>query len=138
MATPRILIDTNVVLDVLQAREPFYEASKRLLAAAESGRVQGMIAAHTVTTLFYLIAKDKSSAQAHATITNLLQFLKVTSVDHATIEQALNLPYRDFEDAVQMMSAAQSKCDFLVSRNKDDFKPALLPVVSPVDFIATL
>ena len=138
MATLEILIDTNVVLDVLQAHELFYEASKRLLAAAESGRVQGMIAAPTVTTLFYLISKDKSSAQAHATITNLLQFLKVTSVDHSTIEQALNLPYRDFEDSVQMMSAVQSKCDFLVSRHKDDFKPGLLPVISPVDFIATL
>ena len=138
MAAPKILIDTNVVLDVLQAREPFYEASKRLLAAAETGRVQGMIAAHTVTTLFYLISKDKSTGHARATITNLLQFLKVASVDQSTIEQALNLSYPDFDDAVQMMSAAQSKCDFLISRNTDDFKPALLPVLSPVDFLTAL
>jgi predicted nucleic acid-binding protein len=138
MAAPKILIDTNVVLDVLQARIPFYDASKRLLAAAETGRIEGMIAAHTVTTLFYLISKDKSTAQAHATITNLLQFLKVASVDQSTIEQALNLSYQDFEDAVQMISAIQSKCDFLVSRNKDDFKPALLPVISPVDMLSVL
>jgi predicted nucleic acid-binding protein len=138
MAVPKVLIDTNVVLDVLQAREPFYEASKRLLANAEIGKIQGIIAAHTVTTLFYLISKDKSSAHARATITNLLQFLNVASVDQSTIEQALNLSYQDFEDAVQMMSAVQSKCDFLVSRNKDDFKPALLPVLSPIDFLAAL
>jgi predicted nucleic acid-binding protein len=138
MAALRVLIDTNVVLDVLQVREPFFEASKRLLAAAETGGVQGMIAAHTVTTLFYLISKDKSSGQARTTITNLLQFLKVASVDQSTIEQALNLSYPDFEDAVQMLSAVQSKCDFLISRNVDDFKPGLLPVLSPVDFLATL
>ena len=138
MATPKVLIDTNVVLDVLQARQPFFEASLQLLAAAETGDIQGLVAAHTVTTLFYLISKDKSTAQARATITSLLQFLGVATVDQATIEQALNLECRDFEDAVQMMSAVQSKCDFLVSRNTGDFKPALLPVLSPTDFLTTL
>ena len=134
----KVLIDINIVLDVLQARKPFFDASSQLLAAAESGRIRGMVAAHTITTLFYLVAKDKSIAQAHATITSLLQFLSVATVDQATIDQALNLEYQDFEDAVQMMSAVQSKCGFLVSRNTGDFEPALLPVLSPVDFLATL
>ncbi len=135
---PRVMIDLNVILDVLKAREPFYEASAALLGAAETGSIDGYIAAHSVTTLFYLIQKGKSSAEARATITNLLQFLKISPVDQNTIEQSLNLDYRDFEDAVQMMSAVQCRADYLITRNIKDYQPALLPVIQPVDFLGAL
>jgi predicted nucleic acid-binding protein len=135
---PIILIDINILLDVLQIREPFYEASTRLLALVESGQVKGYIAAHSITTLFYLIQKDQSSAQARASITSLLQFLEIAPVDQNTIEQALNLDYRDFEDAVQMISALQCKAEYLITRNISDYQPALLPVIQPVVFLGTI
>jgi predicted nucleic acid-binding protein len=135
---PVVLIDLNVLLDVLQKREPFYKASASLLAAVETGRVQGYVAAHSLTTLFYLIQKGKSSAEARATITSLLQFIKVAPVDQSTLEQALNLDFKDYEDAVQMISALQCKADCLVTRNTKDYQPALLPVMQPVDFLGTL
>ena len=135
---PIVLIDINVLLDVLQMREPFYEASARLLALTEAGRIKGYIAAHSITTLFYLIQKDQSSAQARANITSLLQFLEIAPVDQNTIEQALNLDYRDFEDAVQMISALQCKAEYLITRNVADYRPALLPVIQPVDFLGTI
>jgi predicted nucleic acid-binding protein len=135
---PSILIDLNILLDVLQKREPFYETSAGLLATVETGRVEGYIAAHSITTLFYLIQKGRSASDARAMITNLLQLLKILPVDQGTIEQALNLDYRDFEDAVQMISAVQNKMDYLVTRNTKDYQPALLPVVQPVDFLSML
>jgi predicted nucleic acid-binding protein len=135
---PSVLIDINVLLDMLQKREPFFETSAGLLAAVEAGHVQGYIAAHSITTLFYLIQKGRSSADARATVTNLLQFIKIVPVDQSTIEQALNLDFRDFEDAVQMISAVQSKVDCLITRNIKDYQPALLPVMQPVDFLGTL
>lgn len=135
---PVILIDLNIILDVLQKREPFFEASAGLLAAVETGQVEGYVAAHSITTLFYLIQKGRSAADARATITNLLQFIKVIPIDQATIEQALNLDYRDFEDAVQMIAAVQSKMDCLITRNIKDYQPPLLSVLQPVDFLSTL
>jgi len=135
---PSVLIDLNILLDILQKREPFYETSAGLLAAVETGRVQGYLAAHSLTTLFYLIQKGKSCAQARATITNLLQFIKIARVDQSTLEQALNLDYPDFEDAVQMICAVQCKADCLVTRNVKDYQPALLPVLQPVEFLGTL
>ena len=123
---------------IRQKREPFYETSASLLAAVETGRVQGYVAVHSLTTLFYLIQKGKSSAQARAMITNLLQFIEVAPVDQSTLEQALNLDFRNFEDAVQMISAVQCKADCLVTRNTRDYQPALLPVMQPVDFLGTL
>ena len=135
---PIVLIDVNILLDVLQKREPFYDTSAHLLASCETGRVKGYIAAHSITTLFYLIKKDRSAADARATITNLLQFIKIAPVDQNTIEQALNLDYRDFEDAVQMISAVQCKADCLITRSVKDYQPALLSVLQPVDFLGTL
>jgi predicted nucleic acid-binding protein len=135
---PAVLIDLNILLDVLQKREPFFETSAGLLAAIETGRVRGYVAAHSITTLFYLIQKGRSASDARAMITNLLQFIKVAPVDQSTIEQALNLDFRDFEDAVQMVSALQCKADCLVTRNARDYQPALLPVMQPVDFLSTL
>lgn len=134
-AKPAILIDINIILDVLQKREPFYSASAGLLALVETGLVKGFVSAHSITTLFYLIRKDRSAAEARATITNLLQFLEIIPTNQATIEQALNLDYPDFEDAVQMMAAVQSKADCLITRNLKDYQPALLPVMQPVDFL---
>jgi predicted nucleic acid-binding protein len=135
---PSVLIDLNILLDVLQKREPFYEISAALLATVETGRVKGYVAAHSVTTLFYLIRKDRSAAEARATITNLMQFIKIAPVDQSTIEQALNLDYGDYEDAVQMISAVQCKADYLITRNVKDYQPALLTVLKPVDFLGTL
>lgn len=135
---PRVLIDLNIILDVLQKRDLFYETSARLLALIETGQVEGYVAAHSMTTLFYLISKDRSVAEARAAITSLLQFFKVASVDQNTIEQALNLDYRDYEDAVQMISALQAKLDYILTRNVKDYSPALLPVLQPVEFLANL
>lgn len=139
MAAPiKVLFDLNVILDVLQKREPFYADSARALACAEAARVQGFVAPHSLTTLYYLYAKDQSSAAARVTLTSLLQFLSVAPVDGTTIEQALNLPYRDFEDAVQMMAAVQSKADYLVTRNGRDFQPAMVPVIQPAELLAQI
>jgi predicted nucleic acid-binding protein len=138
MTKPAILVDINVILDVLQKREPFYTASAGVLALLESGAAEGYIAAHTITTLFYLLQKGKNSSEARATITRLLQFLKIAPIDQGTIEQALNLGFHDLEDAVQMICALQCKLDFLITRNVKDYRPALLPVMQPVDFLETM
>jgi len=135
---PKVLIDLNIILDVLQKREPFYAASARVLACAETGLVEGIVAAHTLTTLFYLVAKDQSVERARIALTELLQFLSVASVGHATIEQALNLPYGDFEDAVQMMAAVQAGAQYLVTRNVQDYKAGPLPVLRPAELLALL
>lgn len=134
----RVLFDLNVILDVFQEREPFYETSAQLLSHAETGKIVGYVAPHSLTTLFYLIEKDQTSAHARVAITNLLQILEVATIDQSTIEQALSLPYRDFEDAVQMMAAVQCKAEYLVTRNVKDFQPAPLSVVQPSELLTLI
>lgn len=134
----RALFDLNIILDVLQEREPFYEISAQLLAVAETGNIKGFVAPHSLTTLFYLIEKDQSHSHARVVITSLLQVLEVATIDQSTIEQALSLPYRDFEDAVQMMAAVQCKAEYLVTRNVKDFQPAPLSVIQPGELLALI
>lgn len=134
----KVLIDLNVVLDVLQRREPFYDMSAGVLAAAETGMVEGWIAAHSLTTLFYLLARYQSAERARVALTDLLTFLSVAAVDQVVIEQALNLPYPDVEDAVQMMAAVRSGVRYLVTRNVRDYGMGPLPVLQPVELLAVV
>jgi predicted nucleic acid-binding protein len=138
VTTPRVLFDLNVILDVLQRREPFHTMSARVLACAESGQVEGLVAAHSLTTLFYLVSRDQSADQARVILSELLRFLSVAAVDGPVIEQALNLPYRDFEDAVQMMSAVRAGAAYLVTRNTADFRTGPLPAIEPAELLALL
>jgi predicted nucleic acid-binding protein len=130
------LIDLNVILDTLQRREPFYATSARVLACAETGLVEGLVAAHSLTTLFYLLSKSHSADRARVVMIELLRFLAVAAVDGAVIEQALGLPYRDFEDAVQMMAAARAGAHYVVTRNVKDFDLGPLPALQPAELLA--
>lgn len=134
----RVLLDLNVILDVLQRREPFFENSARVLALAETGVIKGLVSAHSITTLFYLYAKAQSANEARVAITDLLQFLSVATVDQRTIEQALALPYKDFEDAVQMVTAIHAAADYVVTHNVADFKMGPLPAIMPAELLALL
>lgn len=129
-------MDLNIILDVLQRREPFYEMSARALAAAETGMVEGWIAAHSLTTLFYLLARHQSAEHARVALMELLSFLSVAAVDQVVIEQALKLPYADFEDAVQMMAAVGSDVQYLITRNARDYRLGPLPVLQPAELLA--
>lgn len=134
----KVLVDLNLLMDVLKKREPFYESSANVLDLIEAGKVTGFVASHSLPTLFYLLKKNQTTEYAKAIITNILQILKVAPVDQSVIEHALILNYQDFEDAVQMMCAVQCKVDYLLTRNIKDFKPPLLPVLKPVEFLALM
>jgi predicted nucleic acid-binding protein len=134
----KVLMDINIILDVLQRREPFYHMSASVLASVETGRVAGCVAAHTLTTLFYLLEKYHSADHARAALTQLLILVSVAAVDQGVIEQALNLPYEDFEDAVQMMAAVHTGAGYLVTRNPRDYKSGPLPVLLPAELLALL
>lgn len=135
MTKLHVLFDVNVILDTLQEREPFYEVSAQIMSLAEKGIIEGYISVHSVTTLMYLLSKDKSPELAKVVLTSLLQFLKVVKVDQSTIEQSLNLSFKDFEDAVQVIAALQSNLDYLVTRNPHDFLLSPVPVLQPIELL---
>ena len=132
----RVLYDVNVVLDVLADRNGHAEASSAALALAERGRVQGVIAAHTVTTLHYLLERDLGRAKARRVLTALLGILDVEPVDGDRLRHALGLAWRDFEDAVQAACAESAGADYLVTRDTRGFKGSAVRVIAPSELLA--
>jgi predicted nucleic acid-binding protein len=138
MAELCVLVDTDVILDVLAHRQPFYPHAAGVWAAVENGRVRGLVAAHSVTNLHYLIARHTSRQKAILAVADLLRVFSAAAVDQTVLYQALALGWADFEDAVQACAAAQAGAQYLVTRNAADYPAAPLPVLSPQDFLNIL
>lgn len=134
-AKPRILVDLNVVIDVIQNRQPFYKDSAGVLDAVVRKKAAGWLAAHSLTTLFYVIGRYHNRVAAATALTTLLQSFTVAAVDDAIIRQALSWGWADFEDAVQMAAAAGAKVDYVVTRNPGDFVGGPVAVVQPGAFL---
>ncbi len=139
MATKtQVLVDLNVIIDVLQNRQPFYEDSAGVVDAVARGEVVGWLAAHSVTTLFYVISRTRNRETAVQAVTSLLEWFTVAKVDDTIIREALSLSWKDFEDAVQMASAGAEGVDYLITRNIKDFQSGPVPVIQPAAFLALL
>lgn len=134
----RVLVDLNVVLDVVQNRQPFYEDSARVLDAVVRQEAVGWLAAHSVATLFYVITRLRNRETAVAAITSLLDAFVVAAVDDQVIRKALSWGWADFEDAVQMSAAVGANVDYLVTRNPRDFQSGPIPVIQPAALLAIL
>jgi predicted nucleic acid-binding protein len=134
----RLFIDINVVLDVLANREPWVEDSGAVLSLLDDAEVEGLIAAHSVTTLYCLASRHLGHKPAVAALIDLLEHLSVTPLDEDILLRALSLGWDDVEDAVQGVSAQRANVDYIVTRNPSDFEAASIPVVTPKQFLATL
>lgn len=134
----RILLDTNIILDVLMAREPHYQNSAKVWATVETGQAEGYLAAHTFTTLHYLYARATDKPNANNKIARLMQIFAVASVNQEVIQRALALNWPDFEDAVQMAAAEHIKADGLLTRDPKDFKGGNVRIWQPGEFLAIL
>ena len=134
----RVLLDTNVVLDVLLQREPHVEASAAVLAVVESGIVTGLLGATTVTTIFYLVEKALGARRARKHVETLLSLCEIAPVGEDVLREALTLGLPDYEDAVLHVAARQAKAQGIVTRDQQGFKRAELPVYTPDELLATL
>lgn len=130
----RVLFDLNVVLDVLARRQPHYADAARLWAYVESGHIEGLLAAHSVTTLFYLLRRHLGLPQAKGALHDVLRVFRVAAVDQDVIQAALILDWNDFEDTVQATAAKTAGAAYLVTRNESDFSGGPIPVVHPANF----
>lgn len=134
----RILFDTNVVLDVLLERRPHVEASALVWAAMETGSVVGLLAAHAVTTIHYLIRKEKGASRAKQAISAILNVFEVAAVDGAVLQEALQLTFSDFEDGVTAAAAKQAGCECVVTRDPKGFRGSPVRSLTPEAVIPLL
>ncbi len=132
----KILFDVNVVLDVILERAPWVDDSASLLDAAERRKVAGYIAGHTITTVYYIVARASGARRAATAVTDLLRIVKIVPVDGTDFAQALVLGMPDFEDAVQAAAAAKAGADYIATRNGKDFKSSPVKPRTPGELLA--
>ncbi len=134
----RVLLDTNILLDVLLDRAPFVTDSSAIWAACDAGQIVGAIPASTLTDIFYIARRTTDLATAQIAIGLCLATFDICPVDRATLERAAALPGADFEDNVQLACALIAGLDAVVTRNDKDFSAAPIAVLTPAALIAKL
>lgn len=134
----RVLFDTNVVLDVVLEREPFKDVAADLVSKVERGNLIGVLGATTLTTIYYLSAKQFGKLRARSTVSDLLSLFHVAPVDLSILVRAAESALEDFEDAVLHEAGIAVGVDAVVTRDPGDFQGGLISVLSPQQLQAYL
>jgi len=134
----KVLLDTNIIVDVAIEREPFFGDSEQVLTFVEEGRIEGYISASTFGDLYYIIRRDKGRNMALEFLSNIATFCQVATVDRAAITMALTANFRDFEDAIQYGTARVNQLDAIITRDVADFPVTTPRIITPAQLIQEL
>lgn len=132
----KIMCDTNVILDVLLEREPFFEYSYKILEMCENKTLNGYISASSVTDIYYLVRKHTHSNDiAYNAVGKLLEIVKVCSVTNENVLEAYQKKAKDFEDCLVATCANSIQCACIVTRNKKDFEEFDINLFTPEELL---
>ena len=134
----KLLVDTNVILDVVLQRAEWVENSAALLDAIARGRATGYVSSHSVSTIYYITARANGRRAGKTAVADLLEICDIVAVGTADFQRALAMDLEDFEDGVQAAAALHVGADCLVTRNEKDFKGAPVPARSPAEVLPLL
>ena len=131
-----VLVDTNVLLDVLAKRHPFYPASAKIWELAESGRIAAKISAISFNNTYYVVERLRDSGKAREAVQLLRDEFETVSLTPQIVNQSIDSEISDFEDAIQFFSAIHAAASVLITRNCDDFPKDILGIQTPEEFLA--
>ncbi len=131
---PLTFVDTDIVLDLLARREPFYAAAAELFSRAETGRTALAASSLTFANLFYFLRKQVTAHQAQEVLHSFKQLVTVLPVDDAIVEQALSDGFTDFKDALQYHTALNAGCTTLLTRNGRHYRKATISILTAEAF----
>ena len=136
----KILVDTNVLIDYLAGRKPYYEDADRVIRLCIEHKIKGYMAAHSVTDMYYILRKDyKESSVRRIMIKSLFDILDVSGINRDVLVNALDREdFEDFEDCVQDECAEMVAADYIVTRNVKDFEHSKIPAIAPDEFLKLL
>ena len=138
MATAKLLIDTNVILDVLCNRTEFVGNSSLVWKLCETGRAEGYISALSVPNIVYILRKEPDPEKTKRVVTQLLMIFRVAELTSDDLLSAAEMYSSDYGDALQMVCAERIKADMIITRNIRDFKDSPVAAVTPDAFIGEL
>lgn len=132
----KILIDTNVLLDYLLEREPYFEDAKKVVVSCVDGKIKGCIAAHSIPNMFFILRKDYSAKERREVLSNLCLIFDVEGIDKTKLLSGLaNEDFTDFEDCLQMECAKSYGADYIVTRNVTDYVKSEVKAIEPLNYL---
>lgn len=134
----RLFIDTNIVLDLLGHRNPFYESIARLATLADKERVTLVVSPISFATVNYFLSKFETAKIAREKLRKFKIISEICKLDEHIIEKGLNSSFKDFEDSLQYFSALDSDCDIIITRNGKDFKKSSLPIMTAEEYLKSI
>ncbi len=134
-----VLLDTNIIMDALQERQPFDIAAKKILLLGQSGKIDCCFTANAATDIFFLYSKARNMKEANAVLGFLLNTYKVVPITQADCLKALALPNEDFEDSLVEVCAKSINADYIVSRDEEFARIASgVKVIKPDELISII
>ncbi len=131
----KVLLDTDVLMDVALARPDFGPNSRALIEWCQHAPQTAAVAWHTMSNLFYLLGAARSSSFARLFLGHLLEFAIVASGGTESVRHALTMRMNDFENALQVAAAISIDAEFIVTRNIGDYRGSVIPVLTPRNFL---
>ena len=137
-APQRIMVDTNVALDLLLNREEFVLEALHIFALAEEGSIELLLSTDAISTIFYVVRKNQGITVAREAISKLLDYVTLAGLDDRSVIRGLALDFDDVEDALVAAVAEKESAEFIVTRNATDFKNSPVPALLPKVYLASL
>lgn len=133
----KLFVDTNVMLDLIAHREPFYADATRLFSMAERGEIDAVVAAISFSTCAYVLENKMAYADLSLALRQFSSIVSVAAIDEKVVSRAIaeDSRFTDIEDGMQYYAAVQTGCNFIVTRNQKDFKNSDIPVMSTKEFL---
>ena len=134
----RLFLDTNIVLDLLGEREPFYQSAAKIATLADKGKILIYVSSLTYSTVFYLLSRYEGNEAVKEKIRKFKVIAKTSDLTDKIIDKGLSSKFNDFEDSLQYYCAVNSECNIIITRNGKDFKESDLPVLTPDEYLNRL
>lgn len=134
----RLFLDTNVILDLLGERIPFFDSIAKIATLADQNKITLVASPLSFTTVDYVLNKYETSESVLNKLRKFKIICEVCEVDENTIEKGLNSSFKDFEDAVQYFTALQSDCSIIITRNGKDFKDSTIPIMTAKEYLSSI
>jgi predicted nucleic acid-binding protein len=133
-----VLVDTNVLLDVLLSRPPFFRHAQQIWSLAERGQIQGLVSAASFLNVYYIVRRLASRPQADRALKGMREIFQIAPVDRDAIDQAIAARFADFEDAVQSACAVRAGAVCIITRDERHFARSSVPAIAPDAFLAKI
>ena len=135
----KLLVDTNIVLDLLAKREPFYKSAAHIFSLADKNKLKLSISTLTFANTNYVLSRLKSASEAREILRRFRVLVSIVSLNDKIIDLALNdSNFGDFEDGLQYYSAIENNLDIIITRDLKDFKGSKLPVMTPDEYLTSM